>query len=202
MLIVEATTFVQAQTEILRHLLTDRACLSEDPELAAEAPALIRIKDPAKCAVPWRTNASQLQKKTLAHLPMAKELTDKMVEHYSKRISLLEIERVIDLIRRKPCSKRAVLSVWEPDDIARESGSACINYFWFRQSNDLLGCRVHMRACDVYAKLAADIAISCDLQMSVASALGLTPSPFELFTDCAHIYKKDVRQILKFIDEA
>jgi thymidylate synthase len=51
-----------------------------------------------------------------------------------------------------------------------------------------------MRACDVFTKLGADLAIFSSVTEEVADALEIPVAALDLIIDCGHIYKKDLNQ--------
>jgi hypothetical protein len=173
-------------------------CNTDDPELISETPLLIRIDNPSQFNLPWDVNPPSLLQ-ALSHTINSDDILSSLVAHYSERIVSEDIDKVCSLLLDNPFSKKAVLSLWDKDDVSKPSGSACMNYFWFRKHQDYLICRVHMRACDIFTKLCADIAISCNLHEKISKRLNYQLGNLEIFIDCAHIYKRDSALIEAFL---
>lgn len=163
---------------------------SNDPELLFESPCLLRLKNPLSYNCQWRRSPEALLP-FLCHVPEANTLAAQMHAHYATRLPLDIIESLTDLLRLRPWSKRGVLQVWKPEDLHREVGSACFLSFWFRRTCSVLEGHGHMRACDAFRKLPADIAIACEVYADLARRLDCVTQSFVLWVDCAHLYKSD-----------
>jgi thymidylate synthase len=174
---------------------------SQDPELFAETQMTIDISNPEDFAVDWRSSPEQLMG-LLAHVECGDKIAIALVDHYGERLKSGKLDAVHELIKKNKYTKRAVLSVWDSsNDLVNRKGSACVNYYWFRVKGNKIDCHSHMRACDVFSKLAANLGISCDLHVKFANSLSLSVGSFSLFIDCAHIYKKDYHLAKKLIQE-
>lgn len=170
---------------------------SDDPELLCESFIILEMGTSSGLNS-WRQDSSILEKAT-EHVLSTTDLADRMREHYSERVSERKICKVVELLKSKPHSKKAIIQIWEEGDIDRGNGSACIMYIWFRQDKDVLHSNVHIRASDVFKKLLANLIIVSQIHHEISKNLGLGVGMLRFVSDCGHLYKTDRQDIETFL---
>lgn len=115
-----------------------------------------------------------------------------VVRSHYERILLKSgaLERVVETLRKKPLSKRAIADVWNYSTTGRRD-TPCLVYLWFRIDRDQVLCHVHMRANDAYKKLLMNFHLLCAAHRWVADSLNLEAGEYTHFCDSLHFYKID-----------
>lgn len=190
MVFIKIESLQTAHAEAIKAVLQSK---TSDPELIGELGLFFEIYNPWEYAMSWEQNDENFIR-LFNHIQSDTIPNQDMIDHYKERIDDAQLKSIIKLLTINRNSKKAILDLWKISDINKDKGSACMNYFWFRIINDELFCRLHMRACDIYNKFLADIAIACSTHKLLADELNIRMGKFELFTDCAHIYTKDYKK--------
>lgn len=113
-----------------------------------------------------------------------------------------QIENVITLLKEKPSSRRAVVQLFDHEDIQvphKDVPCTCILQFILRSGK--LDLTVYMRSNDVYLGLPHDIFSFTMIQELVARSLGASLGVYTHFVGSLHLYKKDEAQIRAFLKE-
>lgn len=106
-----------------------------------------------------------------------------------------QIDAVVAKLKSNPFSKRAQISLWNPDIDPESTKVPCIQIIWFRIENKKLVMHVHMRACDAYKKFLMNINICASLMAYIAKLLNVEPGDYVHFVDSFHIYKEDFEKV-------
>lgn len=110
-----------------------------------------------------------------------------------------QIQEVIELLKRKPNTKRAQASLWYPLTDIKASKAPCLQILWFRIKKNKLEMHAHMRANDVYKKLLMNLNINAQVMKYVAEKLELKLGKYIHIIDSAHIYNKDKEKVEKIL---
>ena len=191
---VEATNIHDLQQATLKRLL-GRAWVSEDPELFREAPAQLHLLHTAESAHAWRHDASALAAVMDPAIDTS-DLAERMRLHYNDRFKGEALDATATLLQANPNSRRALLTCWHPGDSERPDGAACVVYVYFRRRAKHLQVHAHMRACDAYKKLPANLLILAEAATSVAGRLSVPVGGITLMIDSLHVYKADRPQAM------
>jgi thymidylate synthase len=118
-----------------------------------------------------------------------------------------QIGEVLDDIRRKPYSRRHVVSAWNvadlpdaglsPVDNARARRMAlapCHCLFQFYVANGRLSCQLYQRSADIFLGVPFNIASYALLTLMVAQVCGLAPGEFIHTFGDAHLYSNHLEQ--------
>ncbi|MBX6349985.1 MAG: thymidylate synthase [Clostridia bacterium] len=102
---------------------------------------------------------------------------------------------VVDEIRRRPDSRRLVVSAWNPADLDRMALPPCHTLFQFRVLAGRLHCQLYQRSADVFLGLPFNIASYALLTMMVAQVTGYEPGELVHTIGDAHIYRNHLEQV-------
>ena len=113
-----------------------------------------------------------------------------------------QISEVVDMIRRKPDSRRLLVNAWNPADLPDESVSPqdnvragraalppCHTLFQFYVANGCLSCQLYQRSADLFLGVPFNIASYALLTHMIAQQCDLDVGEFvHTFGDC-HLYQ-------------
>jgi thymidylate synthase len=105
-----------------------------------------------------------------------------------------QISDVIEQIRRKPDSRRLIVSAWNVADLPEMALPPCHLLFQFYVANERLSCQMYQRSADVFLGVPFNIASYALLTMMVAQVTGLTPGDFVHTLGDAHLYENHLEQ--------
>jgi thymidylate synthase len=114
-----------------------------------------------------------------------------------------QMRNVIDLLAVSPESRRAVIQLFNAEDIARrhkEVPCTCTLQFLLRRKR--LHLLTTMRSNDAYIGLPHDVFCFTMLQEVVARTLGVELGTYEHFVGSLHLYDDDRRAAQQYLDEA
>ncbi len=113
-----------------------------------------------------------------------------------------QVANVLDLLRRKPNSRRAVIQLFGAEDLSRdhiEIPCTCTLQFMVRDSRlDLL---VSMRSNDAFVGLPHDIFAFTMMQEIFACSLGLKLGVYKHVVGSLHLYEKDRKRASAYLSE-
>ena len=119
-----------------------------------------------------------------------------------------QISELIDQIKRKPHSRRLIVSAWNPEVLPDEGVSPhdnalagkmalppCHTMFQFYVLEGRLSCQLYQRSADVFLGVPFNIASYALLTLMVAQVTGLQPGEFVHTFGDAHIYLNHLQQV-------
>ena len=113
-----------------------------------------------------------------------------------------QLHNVIALLRRNPGSRRAVIQLFNAEDIAedhREIPCTCTLQFLIRRNR--LHMLTTMRSNDAYLGLPHDIFCFTMLQEVAARTLGVDLGSYRHFVGSLHLYDRDRTEAQQYLDE-
>lgn len=108
-----------------------------------------------------------------------------------------QIAGVIEDIRRKPHSRRLIVSAWNPEDIpvmAKSGLPPCHVLFQFYVAEGKLSCQLYQRSADVFLGVPFNIASYALLTLMAAQVCDLQPGEFIHTFGDAHLYTNHLEQ--------
>jgi thymidylate synthase len=105
-----------------------------------------------------------------------------------------QIAWVVDEIRRKPDSRRLIVSAWNPADLDRMALAPCHCLFQFYVAEGRLSCQLYQRSADAFLGVPFNIASYALLTHMMAQATGLQPGDFVHTFGDAHLYLNHLEQ--------
>ncbi len=118
-----------------------------------------------------------------------------------------QISEVVEQIKRKPNSRRLIVSAWNVADLPNESISPqanvkegrmalapCHAFFQFYVSNGHLSCQLYQRSADIFIGVPFNIASYALLTMMIAQVCELEPGDFVHTFGDAHLYLNHLEQ--------
>lgn len=113
-----------------------------------------------------------------------------------------QIHNVIELLRKKPTSRQAVVQLFDRADLTGDKldvPCTCILQFFVRDG--LLFMSVFMRSNDAYLGFPHDIFAFTMIQELVARALGVEVGTYIHTVGSLHIYEKDLDSVKRYLAE-
>ena len=105
-----------------------------------------------------------------------------------------QIEQLIASIKKKPDSRRHIVSAWNPADVDKMALPPCHALFQFYVANGRLSCQMYQRSADLFLGVPFNIASYSLLTLMVAQVTGLKPGEFILTLGDAHLYLNHLDQ--------
>ena len=105
-----------------------------------------------------------------------------------------QIANVIESLRRKPDSRRHIVSAWNPADVDRMALPPCHALFQFYVASGRLSCQMYQRSADLFLGVPFNIASYAALTLMVAQVTNLKPGEFVLTLGDAHLYLNHLEQ--------
>jgi thymidylate synthase len=105
-----------------------------------------------------------------------------------------QISWVLDEIKRKPDSRRLVVSAWNPADVDKMALPPCHTMFQFYVADGRLSCQLYQRSADIFLGVPFNIASYALLTMMVAQVSGLKSGEFVHTFGDAHLYSNHIEQ--------
>jgi len=113
-----------------------------------------------------------------------------------------QIDRVINRLHDKPDSRRAVISILEPNDLEPGKQEApCTIALQFIRRRERLHLVAMMRSNDAYLGLPHDAFCFTMIQELVARALGVRVGEYHHFSTSLHLYEHDRDKVSAYLDE-
>lgn len=112
-----------------------------------------------------------------------------------------QIAQVTRSIRTNPCSRRHIVTAWNPGDIDRMALPPCHCLFQFHVARaadggpDWLNCQLYQRSADLFLGVPFNIASYALLTMMMAQVTGHRPGEFIHTLGDAHIYLNHLPQV-------
>jgi len=105
-----------------------------------------------------------------------------------------QIAQVVSSIRRKPDSRRHLVTAWNPADVDRMALPPCHALFQFYVADGKLSCQMYQRSADLFLGVPFNIASYSLLTLMVAQVTSLQPGEFILTLGDAHLYLNHLEQ--------
>jgi thymidylate synthase len=102
-----------------------------------------------------------------------------------------QLPQIVELLRRDPTSRQALLSIWQGDDLTRKGDKPCTVVLQFLIRNGALECHVFMRSQDVWLGLGLDAFVFTQVQHTIANELGFEAGKFVHHVGSFHAYERD-----------
>ncbi len=113
-----------------------------------------------------------------------------------------QVGNVIELLRRRPTSRRAVIQIFDKEDIATiHKEVPCTTTLQFFVRNDNLDMITTMRSNDAYWGLPHDVFCFTMLQEIIARSLGKDVGIYRHFVGSLHLYKDHWEDAQHLVDE-
>ena len=112
-----------------------------------------------------------------------------------------QIEKVIELLKKDPNSRRAVINLNTPNEnVIETKDEPCTIALDFLIRNNRLYCTGMMRSNDIWFGLPYDIAFFMELQKLIADVIGVEYGTYTHFAVSLHAYDKNLKQIQNIIE--
>ncbi|NJM93727.1 MAG: thymidylate synthase [Cytophagales bacterium] len=105
-----------------------------------------------------------------------------------------QISHVVDQIKKKPDSRRLMVSAWNVPFIEQMALPPCHALFQFYVAEGRLSCQLYQRSADVFLGVPFNIASYALLTLMVAQVCGLRPGEFIHTFGDAHLYLNHLEQ--------
>lgn len=102
-----------------------------------------------------------------------------------------QLDSLVELLRREPDTRRAVLVIWREDDLTHDGDRPCTLTLQFLIRDDALHMIVTMRSQDVWLGVPYDVFMFSQLQRSLAQQLSATVGPYVHNVGSLHLYDRD-----------
>jgi len=121
---------------------------------------------------------------------------------YAERISCAnQLANVASELRKRPNSRRCIISIWSLNDSGRIEALAripCSMYYQFVLRDNELHMIYNMRSCDIALHFPYDVALACGLRDYVITLLHdekIKPGWFQHNIGSLHAYRKDLEGV-------
>jgi thymidylate synthase len=108
--------------------------------------------------------------------------------------SIDQIARVIEQIRKKPDSRRHIVTAWNPAEVEAMALPPCHALFQFFVLDGELSCQLYQRSADLFLGVPFNIASYALLTAMVAQVCDLKPGDFVHTFGDLHLYDNHVEQ--------
>ena len=108
--------------------------------------------------------------------------------------SIDQIEKLLEMIRTSPESRRLIVSAWNPALVDEMALPPCHSLFQFYVADGKLSCQLYQRSADVFLGVPFNIASYALLTLMVAQVTGLKPGDFVHTLGDAHLYSNHFDQ--------
>lgn len=137
--------------------------------------------------------------------PKSSELPENFNTFYGPRIAFQK-PFIIEELRRNPNSRRAVISILQPNDLLLLGTDEtlefpCTDSATFSIRNNKLNIHLHMRSQNMLTVVQLDIYLWSRICIEIAKELNIEPGVFSSSIVSAHIYTKDLEHIGQFLNK-
>ena len=109
--------------------------------------------------------------------------------------SIDQISNLISNIKKKPYSRRHIISAWNPAFVDQMALPPCHTLFQFYVADGKLSCQLYQRSADTFLGVPFNIASYSLLTMMLAQVCDLEPGDFVHTFGDAHIYSNHFEQV-------
>lgn len=112
-----------------------------------------------------------------------------------------QVQNVIQILKKDPYSRRAVISLWDTgaDAPGGHTDHPCTLAITFRVRRGKLNMSVHMRSNDIWRGWAYDCVQFAQLQITIAGFVGVGVGTYTHHADSFHIYDRDIATAEKYL---
>lgn len=112
-----------------------------------------------------------------------------------------QIEKIIELLKKDPFSRRAVINLNTPNEHVIEThDEPCTICLQFLIRDGRLNCTTIMRSNDIWFGFPYDVAFFTQLQMYIADRLCVKYGTYTHFVVSMHLYDKNLEEVKKILD--
>jgi thymidylate synthase len=108
--------------------------------------------------------------------------------------SIDQITQVLDQIRKKPDSRRHIVSAWNPAEVDKMALPPCHAMFQFYVAEGKLSCQLYQRSADFFLGVPFNIASYALLTHMFAQQCDLLPGEFVWTGGDTHLYTNHIEQ--------
>ena len=105
-----------------------------------------------------------------------------------------QIRQVTESLKKKPDSRRHIVTAWNPADVDRMALPPCHALFQFYVAGGRISCQMYQRSADLFLGVPFNIASYALLTLMVAQVADLQPDEFVLTLGDAHLYLNHLEQ--------
>lgn len=213
--VIHRTTITRAYGQLIRDLLSKTKEVGGTKEinnccLVVDKPSISSFwlpyrnisKKYLKAELEWYWKGSNSCKEIGQHAKMWLAITDDGETSNSaygyilqKKYGFNQIEQIIELLKKDPVSRRAVLNISDPAiNRITTKDMQCTIAIQFLVRNNKLEETVYMRSNDVYFGLPYDYVFFVTIGEYIASQLGLELGTYTHHATSMHMYLKDVEK--------
>ena len=116
-----------------------------------------------------------------------KYVKDSTTNNY-KKTHINQIDKVINLIKNNPDSRRMVVTAWNPSVLDEIALPSCHAFFIFNVTKGKLNCHLTQRSGDIALGIPFNLACYALLTNMIAKETGLKLGEFSHYINDAHIY--------------
>lgn len=106
-----------------------------------------------------------------------------------------QISQIIEQIKKKPDSRRLIVSAWNVGEIEEMALPPCHAFFQFYVANGKLSCQLYQRSADTFLGVPFNIASYALLTLMIAQICELQAGEFIHTLGDAHIYSNHIEQV-------
>lgn len=106
-----------------------------------------------------------------------------------------QIAKLMDQLKKKPDSRRHIVTAWNPADVDQMALPPCHAMFQFYVADGKLSCQLYQRSCDTFLGLPFNIASYALLVHMIAQQCDLDPGDFVWTGGDVHIYSNHLEQV-------
>lgn len=106
-----------------------------------------------------------------------------------------QISNVLEQIRKKPDSRRHLVSAWNPAEVDKMALPPCHALFQFYVADGKLSCQLYQRSADYFLGVPFNIASYALLTQMVAQQCDLQPGSFVWTGGDVHLYTNHLEQV-------
>jgi thymidylate synthase len=106
-----------------------------------------------------------------------------------------QITKLMDQLKKKPDSRRHIVTAWNPADVDQMALPPCHAMFQFYVADGKLSCQLYQRSCDTFLGLPFNIASYALLVHMIAHQCDLEPGDFVWTGGDVHIYNNHIEQV-------
>jgi thymidylate synthase len=106
-----------------------------------------------------------------------------------------QISKLLDQLKKKPDSRRHIVTAWNPADVDQMALPPCHAMFQFYVADGKLSCQLYQRSCDTFLGLPFNIASYALLVHMVAQQCNYEVGDFVWTGGDVHIYSNHIDQV-------